>query len=105
MENFLPIELVREIAVTYRGLCAAWWNQDRRTESIDPPFLEVRLQLALEALGQHAEMLPEGFETWLEKEVQHTLDVHGEVVADLLLASFTDEVVHGIAWLSRGGSC
>jgi hypothetical protein len=105
MMNSLPSTLVRDISRTYRSLCDAWWEDGKEHGLIDPPDIEVRLSIALYAMSHHRDKLPDGFEDWLEDKIIETLDEHGEVVADLLLASFTDEAIHGIPFLVRGGSC
>jgi hypothetical protein len=104
MMNPLPSNLVRDISRTYRSLCEAWWEGEREG-TIDPPDIEVRLSIALYAISYHRDKLPDGFEEWLENKIIETIDSHGEVIADFLLASFTDEYVHQIPFLMRGGSC
>lgn len=104
MMNPLPSRVVRDISRTYRSLCEAWWEGEHEG-TIDPPEIEVRLSIALYAMSHHRDKLPDGFEEWLEEKIIETIDSHGEVVADFLLASFTNEHVHGIPFLMPGGSC
>lgn len=105
MEHPLSVETVRCISRTYRSLCEAWWEEERvrPLAFIDPPEIEVRLSIALYAMSQHRAILPDGFEDWLEDRVIRVMEDHGEEVAGLLLASFTDENLHQISWFSRGG--
>jgi hypothetical protein len=86
-------------------LCEAWWEEEesRPKMLIDPPEIEVRLSITLYALSQHRSILPEGLEDWLENRIVRALEEHGEEVAGLILASFTDENLHQISWLSQGG--
>ena len=105
MMNALSNEVVRDISRTYRNLCQAWWEGEKIRGPFDPPEIEVRLSIALYAISHHQDKLPEGFSDWLEDKIVETIDQHGEIVADFLLASFTDERVHGIPFLMRGGSC
>ena len=104
MMNILPSNVVRDISRTYRSLCEAWWEGEHEG-TVDPPDIEVRLSITLYAMSYHRDKLPNGFEEWLEDKIIETIDSHGEVVAGLLLASFTNEFVHEIPFLMPGGSC
>lgn len=101
----LPLQVVSQIAQTYRRLCDAWWEDQEDRSSFDPPTIEVRLAIALYAMSHHRDNLPRGFEDWLENRIANLVEEQGEEVADLLLATFTDETLHQTPFLSKGGSC